>query len=191
MSASALTISPTKFNDALEEVERWKRKYSNTQQAAEAKAGLVVTGLTIIAVEAGLGYARGRYGKKEIGGLPAEFWGGATAELAALSGFFGKHSEIVANSGHAALAFTAATEMMEFGAEARAKAEGPKTAVPANDGRQVVQTRGEAVAVEGVAKGPAELPTGQRRAVVEGAPRALADDIGVVANKSVTRRTGT
>jgi hypothetical protein len=175
-TGTALTISPSKFNDALEEVEKWKKKYNGMQQAGEAKAGLVVAGVSIVVTEGALGYARGRYGEKQFGGLPAEFWGGAVAELAALSGFFGKHSEVVAGVGHGALGFCAAIEMMKAGEAARAKAESPK----AQPQPQVVQTQGQVVdestqPVQAARRSGGSLP--QKRVVATVPNRTMADDV--------------
>lgn len=182
MSATALTISPTKFNEALEEVERWKRKYNGMQQAGEAKAGLVVAGVTIVATEATLGYARGRWGEQQLGGIAAEVWGGAAAEAIALSGFFGRHSEMLANMGHGTLGFAVAMEALKMGEAAREK--------DAGHGKETIETRGEPVREapkpEPAARTTEALPSGEgRRTVVA----TMGDDVPAV--QPARRKTGT
>jgi hypothetical protein len=185
---TAVTISPIKYSEAIDEIDRWKKKYNSLQTVGEEKAGLVSAGVTIVGVEAGLGYLRGRYGKKEIAGFAVELLAGGAGELVALSGVLGKHSEAAANLSHATLAFAAAFELYEVGVEARQKADAAPATKPANgaatERKETITTSGETVG-DNRRAAPEELPSGQRRTEV--VPRPMADDI----TRAGARKTGT
>jgi hypothetical protein len=186
MSESALTISPKKFNELLEANERLEGKLKKAKEAGEEKAGLIVTGATIVTVEGLLGYMRGRYGEQRFADVPAEVWAGGALELGALSGLVGKHSEIVANAGHATLAFAVAFEMYKVGQEAatKDKSNGAKSEAK----KEVVETRGETVEETPQQKRTEALPDARTKEVVTSIGRTMADD---VPDPVTGRKTGT
>lgn len=184
----AISLTHANFNELLEKNEKLSGQIKRAKEAGEEKAGLLVTGATIVTTEGLLGYLRGRYGEKRMLDVPAEVWAGGACELGALFGLVGKHSEIVAATGHATLAFAAAFEMYKVGLK---EAEKDKSK-PAQR-RQVVDTQGETVPNESRAENRTEeLPPGMPKGVVASMGRTMADD--VPAEPAVARRerkTGT
>lgn len=187
---SGLVIGESKFNariaELVEENEKLGNKLKRAKDAGEAKAGLVVTGATIVGVEGLLGYLRGRYGEKMILDMPAEVVGGASLELAAISGFVGKHAEIVANAGHATLGFVVALEAIKLGEEHRKQTERGTKSAAATETRSVVEGKGETV---DPLRRVDELPSGERRVGVASVGRTMADDVAAV--ETPAKKTGT
>jgi hypothetical protein len=188
--ASMLQIPASALNQRLQEQleanEKLSTKLKRVQETGEAKAGLIVTGATIVVTEGALGYARGRYGEKKVLDIPAEVWAGGALELAAMSGLVGKHSEMVAAMGHATLAFVTAVECMKLGEKARAEDEAKtapqRQAPPAATRREIIETQGHEVTHQ-----TNELP--EQRHTVAMPSRTMADDIPAPAVRSA-RKTG-
>ena len=188
---SSLTLSPKAFNEAIETTERLKTKLAKIQQAGEAKAGLVVTGATVVAVEGLAGYLRGRFGEKKVGPINAEIAAGVAAEVLALTGLFGRYSESVAMAGHATIGFAIGIEAMKIGEKHAEEAE----SIPRRRTRETIEAAGEEVDERparreaSIQKRSTErLPPQRKRVDLRRSPSTMADDV-VEAEPAV--KTGT
>lgn len=190
--SSSLTISPKAFNEAIETTERLKNKLTKIQSAGEAKAGLVVGGATVVAVEGLAGYMRGRYGEKQIGPVNAEVTAGVACEVLALMGIFGKWSESIAMVGHATIGFAIGMEAMKIGERHAREAE---RGAPARERRAAIDTAGEEIEdtrrEAPIQKRSAEkLPPRQRRVDLRRPASTMADDVAVEETEPAVK-TGT
>lgn len=156
-------VSPAKMTEVLNQLQRAHGQIAKFKEKGETQAGVVLSGLTIVGTEFGLGYARGRYGKVEAGGIPVEIIGGALGELLAFTGIAGRQSEHIHNMSHAALAFGVACEAMQMGEEARARAEATKPGQLTN-GHRVVETPAPVQSAPMVASG---IPQTRPRRVIQ------------------------
>lgn len=174
---STLTVSPKAHAEALEAVDRWKRKYAGMQEAGEQKAGLVVGGATVIGVEALVGYMRGRYGEKKLGPVNAEIIAGTACEVLALSGIFGKWSESIALTGHATIGFALGVEAMKVGEAHAVRDRQPPR-------RETIETAGEELPEQEETRQPIQrrreaLPQKRQRVDIHARQNRMADDVEV------------
>lgn len=175
--SSSITISAAKHNEAIEAVERWKRKYQGMQEAGEARAGLVIGGATVLGTEALVGYMRGRYGEKKMGPINAEIAGGLACELLALSGLAGKWSESVALVGHATIGFALGLEAMRIGEQHKIQGGNAKS-------KETVDAVGEEVQGKTTSPRPIQrrrevLPEKRQRVDIASRQSRMADDVEV------------
>ena len=121
-SVQALTVSAAKFNEVLAKAERAERQLKGVKAAGEQHVGTVFTALEITTAGVALGYQRGRFGEKTLGGIPVEVLGGIAGHLLGFSGLAGQHASHVHNLSTEAIAFVGCVEGLRMGTEHRKRA---------------------------------------------------------------------
>lgn len=166
-------ISPAKFNDALRKLESSRKKLASIKGKGEEQVGTVVTGLTIFGAEMGLGYSRGRFGEKQIGGIPIEAVGAGVGHLVGFSGIAGKYSGHLHTLANASLGFVAAVEGIKLGEEAKKRLDEKKGVkpAPASNEKEVINTAGEPTPDKTVSR------LAERRRIIDSPVEVMADDI--------------
>lgn len=123
MASTSLAVNTSKATRQLAEVlktkERLENKLAKTAATTEKHIGTVVSAVEIVGTEFGLAYVRGRFGEKDIVGVPWEAWVGLGMHLLGFSGLAGEHAAHLHSVGTASISFAGVVEGLKLGQEHR------------------------------------------------------------------------